>query len=135
VGKVLGGWQVSGIATHQTGLPFTPTVSGYDPSGLGLLPPPATVARPNMLCDPNEGAPHTFQQWFNTKCFQQTPVNTAGVYPNTVGNGPRGSVNGPPTTRFDITLSKSIRWALPLVRVFAGVSVTACSLERRRSTF
>lgn len=110
VGKALGGWQVSGIATYQSGLPFTPTVSGYDPAGLGLLPPPLTVARPNMTCDPNVGGARTRLQWFNTACFQLTPTLTTGVYANTVGNGGIGTVDGPPTTRFDLTLSKNIRW-------------------------
>ena len=109
VGKTLGGWQVSGIATYQTGLPFTPTVSGFDPAGLGLIPPPLTVARPNLTCDPNKGAPHTRDQWFNTSCFQLTPLVTA-VSNNNVGGGGRGIVNGPPTTRFDLTLSKNIRF-------------------------
>lgn len=108
VGKVLGGWQVSGIITYNTGLPFTPTVSGFDPAGLGLIPPPTTVARPNMLCDPNDGAPRTPQQWFNTACFQFTPTTNDGTFTNTVGNGPRGSVFGPNTKRVDFTLTKNI---------------------------
>ena len=37
-GKVLGGWQASGIVVYNTGLPFTVTTSGFDPSGLGLIP-------------------------------------------------------------------------------------------------
>lgn len=109
VGKVLGGWQASGIITYNTGLPFTPTVSGFDPAGLGLIPPPLTVARPNLTCDPNVGAPHTRLQWFNTACFQITPI-TAAVSNNNVGNGGRGIVNGPPTKRVDFTLSKNIRF-------------------------
>ncbi len=109
VGKALGGWQFSGIATYQTGLPFTPTVSGFDPSGLGLIPPPLTVARPNTLCNPNQGGAQTFQQWFNPACFQVTPLSGT-VANNNVGNGSRGSVNGPPTRRVDITLSKNIRF-------------------------
>jgi hypothetical protein len=109
VGMLLGGWQVSGIGTYQSGLPFTPTVAGFDPSGLGLLPPPLTVARPNILCDPNQGGAQTFQQWFNPACFQITP--TAGSnFSNTVGNGARGIVLGPSTKRVDITLSKNFRW-------------------------
>ncbi len=35
-GKVLGGWEVSGIVQINTGLPVTPTNSGVDPGGLGL---------------------------------------------------------------------------------------------------
>jgi hypothetical protein len=115
VGKVLGGWQASGIITYNTGLPFTATVSGYDPAGLGLIPPPTTVARPNVICDPNQGGPHTAQQWFNTACFQPTPVNNNPVpglpaFTNTIGNAGRGIIYGPSTKRVDFTLSKNLRF-------------------------
>jgi hypothetical protein len=88
-GKILGGWQASGIITYQTGLPFTPTASSFDASGLGLIPALVAGARPNVTCDPNANAPHTVQQWFNTSCFQVTPIsNTDPNFPisNRVGN-------------------------------------------------
>jgi len=110
VGKVLGGWQASGIVTYQTGLPFTPTVSAFDPAGLGLIPPPLTVARPNVTCDPNAGGAQTPQQWFNTSCFQITPIDNTSPIANVVGNGARGIVMGPPTKRVDLTMSKNIRF-------------------------
>ncbi len=110
VGKVLGGWQASGIVTYQTGLPFTPTVSAFDPSGLGLIPPPTTVARPNTLCNPNEGGSQTVQQWFNTACFQVTPLSGT-VSSNAVPSGGRGIVNGPSTKRVDFTMSKNLRFS------------------------
>lgn len=109
VGKVLGGWQASGIASYNSGLPFTPTVSGFDPSGLGIIPPPTTVARPNYLCDPNSGGGGSYQQWFNTTCFQVTPVSGA-VANNLVGNGGRGIVDGPSTKRVDFTMTKNLRF-------------------------
>lgn len=114
VGKVLGGWQASGIVTYQTGLPFTPTVSSYDASGLGLIPALVAGARPNLTCDPNQGGAHTVQQWFNTSCFQVTPVSSTDPnYPiyNIVGNGGRGIINGPPTKRVDFTMSKNLRFS------------------------
>ena len=114
VGKILGGWQASGIVTYQTGLPFSPSVSGYDPAGLGLIPPPLTVARPRVICDPNQGAPRTPQQWFNTACFAITPINnTDPNYPiiQEVGNAGRGIINGPSTKRVDFTLSKNLRFS------------------------
>lgn len=110
VGKVLGGWQASGIVTYQTGLPFTPTVQAFDPSGLGLIPPPTTVARPNTLCNPNEGGAQTVQQWFNTACFQVTPISGT-VSSNAVPSGGRGIVNGPSTKRVDFTLAKNLRFS------------------------
>ncbi|MGB7210143.1 MAG: carboxypeptidase regulatory-like domain-containing protein [Pyrinomonadaceae bacterium] len=109
VGKVLGGWQASGIVTYNTGLPFTATTSNYDPAGLGIINANPT-ARPNQLCDPNVGAPHTQQNWVNVACFQLNPLNTAVGLPNTVGNAARGTINGPPTTRVDFTMAKNIRF-------------------------
>ncbi|MGQ0541905.1 MAG: carboxypeptidase regulatory-like domain-containing protein [Blastocatellia bacterium] len=110
VGKLLGGWQASGIVTYQTGLPFTPTVSAFDPSGIGLIPPPTTVARPNVTCDPNVGGSQTVQQWFNTSCFQVTPISGA-VGNNLFPSGGRGIVNGPRTRRVDFTMSKNLRFS------------------------
>lgn len=110
VGKVLGGWQASGIITFQTGLPFTPTVSGFDPSGIGLIPPPTTVARPNVLCNPNANGPRTPQAWFDTSCFQITPVTTA-VSSNAFPSGGRAIIEGPGTKRVDFTLAKNFRFS------------------------
>ena len=112
VGKALGGWQASGIITYNTGLPFSAATSSLDYAGLGLINA-GPSARPNLLCDPNQNAPHTFQQWFNTSCFQTNPPNTgAGStgLPNTPGNSGRGIINGPPTTRLDFTLTKNVRF-------------------------
>jgi hypothetical protein len=111
VGKTLGGWQVAGIANFQSGLPFTATTSNLDYAGLGLINA-NPAARPNLLCDPNSGAPQTLQQYFNTACFQTNPPNTgtgSTGLPNTPGTAGRGVINGPSTTRFDFTLSKNVR--------------------------
>ena len=106
VGKLLGGWQISGITYYYTGIGFSPATSSNDPSGLGLLGSSPSGARPDFLCDPNANAPHLITQWFNTACFANPP---AGV--NRVGNAGRNTILGPPTTRFDATLSKRIRFS------------------------
>ncbi len=106
VGKLLGGWQISGITYYYTGIGFSPATSSNDPAGLGLLGSSPAGARPDFLCDPNVNAPHLVTQWFNTACFANPP---AGV--NRVGNAGRNTILGPPTTRFDATLSKSIRFS------------------------
>jgi hypothetical protein len=103
--KVLGGWQVSGITVHYTGLGFSPATSNNDPAGLTTILSAVAGSRPNMICDPNANAPHTDLQWFNTACF----VNAVGT--NAVGNAGRNTINGPPTTRFDATLSKSVNFS------------------------
>ena len=58
-----GGWQVNGIFQAQTGFPFTVV----DPNiSIRYL-----TNRPNMICDPNDNAPNTVDEWFNTACFER----------------------------------------------------------------
>ncbi len=108
VGKLLGGWQASGIMSYSTGLPFTVSYATYDPTGIGFIPAAVAGGRPSLLCDPNENAPHTVDQWFNAGCFTpQTAAGATGV-PNVAGNAPRGAVDGPPTKRVDFTMTKNL---------------------------
>jgi len=102
--KVLGGWQLSGITVHYTGLGFSPATSSNDPAGLGTILSAVAGSRPNMICDPNANSAHTDLLWFNTACF----VNAVGT--NAVGNAGRNTINGPPTTRWDATLAKNINF-------------------------
>jgi hypothetical protein len=105
IGKLLGGWQISGITYYQTGLGFTATTANTDPSGLGILSATPSGYRPDVICNPNQGGAGTFAQWFNTACFATPTVSTRG------GNESRNVITGPPTTRFDATLAKSIRFS------------------------
>jgi len=136
VGKVLGGWQVSGIVTYQTGLPFTPTFSGWDPSGIGFLNASSPAGgRPYVFGDPNQAGPvpgnpdplcqltisqggraadetHTFRTWFNPCAFQTSTTFGAGVTnaKPIAGDAGRGVIQGPPTFRIDFTVSKNFRF-------------------------
>ncbi|HKF49494.1 MAG TPA: carboxypeptidase regulatory-like domain-containing protein [Terracidiphilus sp.] len=58
---VLGGWTINGILYLSTGVPIASPVSGTSPSYFNQ--------RANMVCDPNQGAPHTAAVWFNPTCF------------------------------------------------------------------
>lgn len=107
-GHVLGGWEVTGVVSLQSGLGYTPTTN-YDAAGLGNVPALIAGNRPNLLCDPNQNAPHTFEQWFNTACIQPAP--TSAPFPNAVGNAGRGIIDGPPTKRVDFSLFKNIRFS------------------------
>lgn len=110
-GKLLGGWQMSGIMTFQSGLPFTVTTSSFDAAGLGNSPALISGNRPTQLCDPNVGGAQTQQQWFNTDCFARNPLSTATNIPNVVGSAGRSTVIGPGTKRVDFTLAKNIRFS------------------------
>lgn len=103
LGKLLGGWQISGITYYFTGLGFTATTSNTDPAGLGVLSASPSGYRPDVTCNPNQGGARTFAQWFNTTCFATPTVSSRG------GNESRNVITGPPTTRFDATLAKNIR--------------------------
>jgi hypothetical protein len=62
-----GGWTLNGILYLSTGVPIAPPGSGTSPSYFNQ--------RANMTCDPNKGAPHSQNPWFNYSCF--TPPGVA----------------------------------------------------------
>ena len=110
-GHVLGGWELSGILSIQSGLPLTvlgnassegdPMASGYyaPGSGYGRI----SSIRPNQVGDPNSNAPHTWSQWFNTSAFAY-PTG-----PDSVPTEHRGSVTGPGMWRYDMAMMKNVR--------------------------
>jgi len=103
-GRLLGGWQLSGITTYASGTPLTVSTTGVDPAGLGFLGSSASGPRPDMIADPNDGAPRTFAQWFNTGAFAEVPVGV--IRP---GNAGRGVVLGPGFGRWDLSLARVIK--------------------------
>lgn len=108
----LHGWEASGIVSAYTGQPFTVTTSGVDPAGLGLLGSSAASSRPDMVCNPQTNAPHTYGgsaqssaqglSWFNAACF--APVPDGQVRP---GNAGRGVVRGPGFFNWDGSVFKN----------------------------
>ncbi|MBA3353888.1 MAG: hypothetical protein H0U23_15960 [Blastocatellia bacterium] len=111
-GLLLGGWQLQGIATYQTGLPFTVVTSGFDPAGLGFITAIIAGGRPPISCNPNAGALNTQQQFFNTSCFQLNPTTAQNVgVPNVVGSSPRGIIEGPNNRRVDLVMSKNFNFS------------------------
>ena len=106
VGRVVGGWEVSGIVSMNSGLPFTATISnGIDPGGLGILGPSAAGPRPDQVSDPNSGpGRHTLLHWFDTSAFAAVPSGV--VRP---GNAKRGTINGPGFQRWDLSLFKNFK--------------------------
>jgi hypothetical protein len=138
-GNVLGGWQISGITYYFTGLGFSATTSSNDPAGIGFLGTSPSGGRPDARCDPNSGGAQTFEQWFNTSCLINNPP--AGV--NRVGNESRNVITGRPTTRFDATLSKNIRFGesksvqlrWEVFNIFNHTNFTTLSLNNTSSNF
>jgi len=106
-GHFLGGWQVSAIISAASGLPLTvTTTSAIDPAGDGACSCSASPAglRPDMVGNPNAGAPHTISQWFNGAAFANVPGTATRP-----GNETRGQVRGPGYQIWNMALEKNIR--------------------------
>jgi hypothetical protein len=96
VTHLAGGWQVNGIVQWQTGFPLTVSDSVESIRYL--------TNRPNQVCDPNDRAPHTTEQWFDTACFvRRALADTAEP-----GSTPRNSVRGPGLSRTDLSVFKNV---------------------------
>ncbi len=103
LGHALGGYQFNGAVFFGTGQYLTATTAGVDPGGLGLLTGPGGP-RPDVVADPNNGAPHTIAQWFAKSAFVSTPASQVRA-----GNAPIGNIIGPGYEDFDLSFYKNIR--------------------------
>jgi len=90
----LGGWQVNGISTFQTGLPFTPTANSATVNT-------GTGSRPDRTGDGKLDNP-TVDRWFDISAFK-TPAQF------TYGNSGRNILYGPGRVNFDFSLFKQFR--------------------------
>jgi hypothetical protein len=95
VNHVLGGWEVAGILTLRTGLPFTPTISS-DRANTGV-----GSQRPNRLGQGSSSDP-TPTLWFNPNDFA-VPAQF------TYGNSGRNILNADPLRQLDLTVLKRFR--------------------------
>jgi Carboxypeptidase regulatory-like domain len=95
--KFIAGWAASGIATLQSGFPFSPQL-GYNPTGNGDSRNPA---RPQRNPDFHGTLyPRTATKWFDPAAF-------AAPYPGTFGNASRDSLSGPGLEDLDFSLVKN----------------------------
>jgi len=91
-----GNWQLSGIETLVSGLPFTPQLS-YNPANDGDSRNPVRPSlNPNFTGSIVEGGPG---QYFNPNAFIQPLANT-------YGNAPRNFLQGPGLATTDFSVSK-----------------------------
>ncbi len=96
ISALTGGWQIAGITSWQTGLPFTPVLS-FDPSNT------ATTARPNRLGDGSlHAGERSIGRWFDAAAFTAAPAFT-------FGNSGRNILRAPRQTNFDAGVSRSFR--------------------------
>ena len=113
----LGGWEVSGVVTLQSGSPFTP-VDSAGGSAYAFSSP--NLATPTFASGFNCGNALTggsmsakLANWANPAAYTKDallPLSTGGFSDATgLGNAPRNCIIGPPQKNVDLTLGKSFR--------------------------
>jgi hypothetical protein len=131
MGRILGGWELSGIYAGDSGLPLTATMSAggtvnyggltstyngqtnggvvTDAAGLGIIGPSLASLRPNQVLDPKNGYGQVNLKtngpagfWFNPTAFVAPSAASFQV-----GNEKRGVVDGPGFNRFDVGIFRN----------------------------
>jgi len=116
-GHMLGGWELSGVVYLTSGRHYDPSVSSCreDFAGLGLCGNTWSGDRPDMVADPNAGAPNTINEWFNTAAFIIPGCTVADPKchptdpPLRPGNAHRGTILGPSNKRWDASIFKNTK--------------------------
>lgn len=112
VDAFLGGWQVNGITTAQSGPPISPSLSnGSAEINCG----PSGIVRPDLVGNPKlPSGQQTINHWFNVAAFAIPGQD--GTPPYTFGNAGRNILRGPNLVNFDFSLFKNFsiteRWKL-----------------------
>jgi hypothetical protein len=103
---VLGGWQVGGIFTVQTGFPLTAFC------GPGNIQNGGNYCAPDVVPgqSPNDISERTVQRFFNTAAFvDRLGQNPAAITDFRYGNSGRNTITGPGITSLDASLTKLFR--------------------------
>jgi len=110
---LVGGWEITGIITLQSGYPFT-VLSSVDLSNTGSPSP-----RPDRVC--SGAGPKTVAEWFNTSCFNTAALTQAfAAGTPTWGNAGRNILSGPGLQEWDISLIKKTKISERLSLEFRG---------------
>ena len=97
VRNVLGGWEVAGVTTYQSGAPNSLTV----PSDVARIG--ASSSRATLVANPNiASGERTLARWFNTEAALAPEKMVQGVF----GNGGRNVLIGPGFNQWDLSLLK-----------------------------
>ncbi|MFN7993552.1 MAG: TonB-dependent receptor [Bryobacteraceae bacterium] len=103
VDGILGGWELTALASFQTGFPITPQ-SGIDSANVGT-----GNWRPDRVCNGNlPSDQRTIARWFDTSCFTNQFLiadNANGIF--RFGNSGRSVLTGPGIQNFDFALLKN----------------------------
>jgi len=106
VNKLIGGWQISGITSFQTGQPFSVTYTAPG-SPVGLV-----SGRANLVSGVNLYPSHKSRtQWFNPTAFAAPPTYVSnGITYASYGNSGYNMLRGPAWQNWDISLQKNTLW-------------------------
>jgi outer membrane receptor protein involved in Fe transport len=102
--KAIGGWQLSGIGTFHSNVPFTP-VLGFDNAGTQSI---VNGQRPDIIGNPYSGSCKngspvgTVNCWFNPAAFAVPPAGT-------FGDAGRNILAGPDFAEFDLAIIKNTK--------------------------
>jgi Carboxypeptidase regulatory-like domain len=112
---IVGGWQVAGITTVQSGEAETAVLS-FDPTNTGSFSP-----RPDMIAKPNDFSFNTTGQqcsrpghqtldcWYNQAAFAIPGLAPGQSTATLFGNSPIGNLRGPDLINFDFVLQKDFK--------------------------
>jgi hypothetical protein len=93
---ILGGWQITGVTTANSGAPITVSV----PRDIANVGPRSGSQRPNLVGDPFAGVRGAPEQFINRAAFAEPA-------PFTFGNAGRNLVTGPSAFQLDLGLYKN----------------------------
>jgi Carboxypeptidase regulatory-like domain len=98
--QLVGGWEISGITTFQSGYPFT-VLAAQDFSNTGTLTP-----RPDRVCQGTGNK--TLESWFDTSCFTNDSLQAAlaNGQPR-FGNSGRNILDAPGFIGWDLAVLKN----------------------------
>jgi len=103
-GRGFGGWQISGIASVHSNVPFTPVLSfdNADLQSVVIAERPNLIGNPYSAVCPNGTRVGTPACWFNPSAFALPP-------PGQFGTAGRDILRGPGFAQFDLAVQKSFQ--------------------------
>jgi hypothetical protein len=141
VGRIVGGWELTGIYTLDSGLPLTATMAGggtvqyggltsiyngqtnggvaSDAAGLGVFAGSLATLRPNQVLSPSNGygqvSLKTRSNWFNQTAFAAPSIASFQV-----GNEKPGAIIGPGFNRLDVGIFRNFKITRGVVFTLRG---------------
>ena len=109
---IVGGWEINGFYTFQSGQPVTITCPNSTSADFGCA---ANLTGQSL----HGGTPHNHVQWLNPLAFAQPPAATAVGQASTAPlGGPLQQVRGPHFTNLDSSILKNFKFTEATVLQF-----------------